>query len=342
MQKRIVLADQDETYISYLEKKFTDVFGDSIDLYIITDISYMNHLFSTQQSFDVAVINENLFSPELSRHNFGSLFILCEEEDNAAKRQNGLYKYMSIGEVFDPILSISGLLTGAAQDKRAKIILLYSPSGGLGQTTLAAGICSALGKQFHRALFVGLDSLQTSSYLMQSPSFLPMSTQQSIQRKSQYVYQAVKPLIVSGIYDILPPFQNPLESVGVSSDAMLHMIKMIKESGEYDVIVLDMDIDFSTEITRLMAEVDQTVLITAQDAYSVHKLKCLMNSIDCSDNRRFTFVCTQYDSSKDNVLAEVEMIPVCEYVVLDENLHPKNTEYLAEHRDINRLAQKVI
>lgn len=341
MQKRILLADQDEAYISYLEKKFAGEFEDEADIYVITEPAYMQHVFSVQQNFDVAVVSEGMALPELGRHNIGVLFILCEEEETAKTTPNGLYKYMGVEEIFTPILRVSGLADGAEQKKETKLILLYAPSGGAGQTTLAAGICAAATRQFQRTLFAGLDSLQTSGYLLPQPSVIPPAAEQSVQSKSAYAFQAVKPFIVTGFYDMLPPFQHPLEPAGILVENIVHLIQAIKESEEYDLVVLDVSRDFSTALTKLMAEADKIILVAEQDEYSVHKLKCLLGSIDCSDNRRFALVCNRYDASEENALVGLEGVSVCEYIAKDEKLHPRNISYLAENKDISSLVQKV-
>lgn len=342
MLKKILLADQDETYVTHLEKKFADELGDKADIHVVTDPVYLQQLFEKQQNFDIVLLNENLYMPDLTRHNIGTLFILFEEEEAAKAKPNGLYKYVGMGELFAPILRLSGMESGKNARKETRIVLFYAPAGGVGQTTLSAGICAAAAKQFQRALFIGLDSLQTSGYFMPKLSVLPPAAEQSVQSKSPYVFDAIKPLIATGLYDMLPPFAHPLEPSGILLENILHLVKAIKESEEYDLVVLDAGRDFGTGMTKLMAAADRTVLLTAQDKYSVHKLKCLLNSIDCSDRQRFTLVCNRYNAQKENVLTSTAGIPPCEYVAEDTALSPTNTAYLAENKDIGSLLQKAL
>ena len=75
---QIVLADQDEDYISLLELRFLEYFGDVADIQLISDPAYFRSYFETPKKLDLLIINDALYLPELPRHSIDALIRLSE------------------------------------------------------------------------------------------------------------------------------------------------------------------------------------------------------------------------------------------------------------------------
>ena len=345
-QIKIILADLDEVYLSHLEKKFIDEFGYTAELHVITDFIYLQKFFSDPQSIDILVINQNLYDQGFSRHNISHLFLLAEEAGGPKDEKipgDVIYKYESAGEIVNSVVNKSQV-SGATKlhSEIAKVVFVYSPIGGIGKTTIAAGICALLAKSFRRALLIGVDGLQTFGYALQENQRLQHGIEKTFQQKSPYIYKKVKPMIVSESFDILPPFTASLASLGVTIEHLTYMVNMVKNSGDYDYIVVDGSSEFIEETTKWMAYADQTVILAGQSQLDVFKLNCLLDSIDCSDKNRFLFVCNRYKPEKENFLTmrtARKEYPAFEYIEEDLALEPYNAGYLAEKKNMQKLGQ---
>lgn len=101
----VLIVDADERYVGPLERKFTAELNGKANIGIITDINYLEVLFSTPQTLDILLINEQLYNVSIEKHNIGSVFILTEEV-NEQERVNGhklIYKYTSVREIYNMV-----------------------------------------------------------------------------------------------------------------------------------------------------------------------------------------------------------------------------------------------
>ena len=73
---RIIIADTDAGYIVPLQLKFVEDFFESVDIEIITEVSFFETLFSTPQKADILIVSEDLYSQAMQRHNIGHIFVM--------------------------------------------------------------------------------------------------------------------------------------------------------------------------------------------------------------------------------------------------------------------------
>lgn len=343
-QVKILLVDLDAEYLSALEQCFINEFLHSAELSVITDLMYLKQYFSSPRTFDILLINETLYSKEITKHNIAHTFILTEEmpdpRDTGVEFSKKIYKYSGAKEILHYVMSRSGI-SGATNlhSGVAKLVSVFSPIGGAGQTTVAAGLCAALSRNFHRVLYVGLDGLQSFGFLINGNQRLA-GVEKTLVSKSQYAYNKVKPLIVSGLFDMLPPFEGSLASLGLSIEHMRYLIDKIKHSGDYDFIVIDCANDFTAETAQTMADSDHVVLITLQDTLSVRKFQCLLDNIDVSDAARFVLVCNKFNHKAEHALAGLNL--TLETIEETPAMDPRRSEELALVQGVQKLSQTFV
>ena len=163
---KILMADADEKYLMPLERKFIDGFEDKAELTVITDPDYLKQYFMVPQKLDILIINEELYDSELERHNISNIFILKEEEqfdkNTGETETNQIYKYTSVKEIYNEIINKSSTKSVPLNHMEdTKILMMYSPIGGIGKTAVAAALCEAIARYHKKVLFIGIDNLQT-------------------------------------------------------------------------------------------------------------------------------------------------------------------------------------
>ncbi len=344
-QTTIVLADLDAEYLAKLEKSFLDEFGHTAQLSIITDPGYLAEYFTSPRTLDILVINGGLYDQGFAKHNIAHLFLLCEEppsaEGGAEHPERLIYKYSSAKEVLDHVISRSGISHSTKlRAGVAKVLAVYSPVGGAGQTTLAAGLCAVFSRNFRRALYVNLSGLQDFGFLLRGGQRMQPGVEKTLAAGSQYAYSKVKPLIASEFYDILPPFPASLASLGLAPEHFMHLLEQIKHSGDYDYIVLDTGAGFTADTARWMAYADHVVLVTLVDALSHYKLKVLLQNIDTSDHAKYLLVCNRCTADA-RLTAETvgAALPPAEYIAQDPALDPRESEALSASQGLQKLGQ---
>lgn len=343
---KILLADKDEKYLMPLERKFIDELEDKADLIVITDPDYLKDFFSTPQKIDILVINEELYDAELERHNIGNTFLLTEQVVSDGKpgdsEMNRIYKYTSVKEIYNEVINKASTKSVPLNNiEETKILMMYSPIGGIGKTTVSAALCEAIVKYHKKALFIGMDSLQTFGSVIGDLPALESGIEKMMIEKNEYIYDIVKSKIVTKGFDILPPFHLSLPALNVKGEDYMNLLNCIKATKDYDYIIVDGTSDFTEDVSRLMGVADHTIIITGQEKKAVHKLECLLRNIDCSDNERFVFVCNKYQSNKENHLMDerdTQSFKISEYIDYRTDSSNQEIGYLSNDRNVQKLA----
>ena len=341
---RIILADTDYNYLAPLELKFIEELNDEVQLEVITDRDYFKELFSKPQNVDILVVSEEMYGPELWKHHIACVFVLTEEADTRAERGSGiieLFKYTSTKEIYNGILSIAhGILQPSGKKAETTAILVYSPTGGCGKTTIALGISAALAMQYKKVLYIDAECMNTFQHHVESPVFLSEGIYREFMYPSADIYERIKSNIQSDRFDYLPPFGFALSSLGISFSVYEELIAATKVSGEYDYIIIDTDSSFDDKKASLMAHVDRILLLTGQNRASVYAVNTLMKNINHSNMDKYIFICNGFDPQRDNMLESNEIslnFVVSGYVRHYDNLESSSLQETGGKADIQKI-----
>ncbi|MCL1976210.1 MAG: AAA family ATPase [Firmicutes bacterium] len=319
-QFTIVLADTDERYLTLLEKRFIETCKDNAEIIIITEEEYLNTFISKPQSIDILVIQEELFNNDFEKHNIANTFILTEQkvsaDDSLPKR---LYKYTNIIEIFNDILNESALKNfhGIKGSEYTKSVLVYSPIGGIGKTFSAIGLSVALAKAHKRVLFLSVEPLQSFTFFLSAAKYMDTDLLNRLNVQNSHIYNNLNTSIDKDIFDYLLPFPQAALAFGVKSEKYQHYMQIVKESHEYDFIIIDSSSDFTADKSALMAFCDKTLLLLGQHPLDVHKFERFLTNIDYSNTNKFLFICNKYDGkAKDHILNSPirTQITICDYI----------------------------
>jgi cellulose biosynthesis protein BcsQ len=347
----VVLADTDERYLMPLELKFIEEFEDKADIVVITDKEYLKHYFSTPQKVDILIINEDLYSYDLEKHNIGNTFILLESDNSGGTQDmsiNKIYKYTSVKEIYTEVINntASKSLKPMNGNQDTVVIMVYSPCGGIGKTLISMGIGGALAKCYKRTLYVSTETLQSFNFLLSNKSFAANGFERQLTMHSEHIVDYLQSAIGNEMFDYILPFRQATSSYNIRMEDYRYLIEKVKASGRYDYIVVDTSTDFTAEKTMLMSFCDRVIVLTAQDEVSVTKLEFLLNNIDCSDSNKFLFICNKYNGEKNNCLIKDSLINRCsigEYIEnFDFNGENFNINFLAGNKHFQKLAYMFI
>lgn len=159
---KVIIADEDASYIVPLQFKFVTDFFNKIDLEIITDRAYFDEYFSRPQNAEILIISDDLYDSSLQRHNIQNIFVMMEQYDEGSTGElnvNQIFKYTSIKEIFNEIIgkSTGALNIAVVEKKETQIILVTSAVGGVGKTTVAMGVAACLEQNYKRVLYINKD-----------------------------------------------------------------------------------------------------------------------------------------------------------------------------------------
>lgn len=309
---RIILADTDIDYIIPLQAKLAEEYGDKISLEVVTDRTYFKKLFSKPQKMETLILDEDLYDGALKLHEIGSIFILVERMEEGITDElavTRLLKYTDIGTIFREILRKSPNIQRAGISKRqgCQSILVFSASGGVGKTTVAAGISSYLEETGENVLYINTDRLQSFQWLLEDQR--PMEGHgiyQALLHPSEHLYEELRPVIRKESFSYLPPLKVPLMAAGISPDIFGKIALLAKKSNEYSFIVIDADTTFDEEKARMLDLADKVILVTKQTEAAVCAMNVLAENIDGLDSGKYIFVCNDFRSEEGNTMEAME------------------------------------
>lgn len=347
---KVILADTDEKYLAPLEMKFLDELNDTIDLELITDELFFTSYFSQSQNADVLVVSEELYSRELQKQNISNIFVLTEQSEEGDTDDLGItkiFKYTSIKEIYNQILAASSgsIKTETQKTKETIVVLVYSPSGGVGKTTLALGMCSCFAQSYKRVLYVNAERINTFQHWMNNKTTIPNNIYAELTTGGSDLFNRIKHVVRTEKFDYIPPFGVAISSLNMDFSIYEDIIKSVKLTKEYDVIVVDTDSVFDPAKASLITQANKVLLVLEQSKSAVCAMNMLMKNMSCSDNEKYYFVCNKFEANKSNALVASNEKPkfiVNEYVGYINDANSMAVSDLAGKTDIQKTSFLVI
>lgn len=342
----IVFADVDESYLIPLELQFLEEFGDRIDLELITQEAYFLEYFITAKQIDVLVVGERWYNSQLQRHNITNIFFLTERDtasDTGSSNVIELFKYSAIRDIYFRIITnSSGAVMGALTEKKeTQVVLVYSPIGGSGKTTLALGLCGHLHKRFKRVLYLNAEHLNGFQHYFPGALPLPANLYDALRTGGTSLYQAMEPFLAQGDVPYFPPFRVALSSLDFPLSVYQTILSALRKSGEYDVIIVDVDTAFDEDKAMLIRNADKVVLLATQTPAGVAKMNQLVQNMSCGNKEKFYFLCNLFNPSLPNALDNPELelpFTISEYIPYDKHIDNMTVQNLANCAGIARVA----
>lgn len=316
----VVLADLDFRYLAPLELKLVEELYDKIELEVITDKEFFNEYFSIPRTIEILIISEDLYGLSMQRHNILNMFVLSENMDTGKTEDlsfNKIFKYSSTKEIFNEIMhtSHSDLLEEKQASNETQVIMVYSAIGGAGKTTVALGVSACLTQNHKKVLYIDAEYLQNFQNFLSNKVFLPNDMYRDLRSENEKIYFNIKQAIRNEEFDYIPPFCAAIPALNIKYSMYANLIVKVKESKDYDYIVVDLDSVFNDEKAELLSLANKVLIIVKQDSYSVFKTKILLNNIDCKDSDKYIFLCNAFKNDKKNaILQENEKIEINQYI----------------------------
>lgn len=338
----IIIADEDENYLSPIEIKFLEEIGDVAEIITITDRDYFDEYFSIPRKVDVLIIDKIFYKDYLSKHDINKIFILNETSDEIG--ENEIYKYTSVKDIYDEVIGNVNLSEEIVNEKKhTNVIMVYSPAGGTGVTTLSLVLAKAIANKHKKVLYLSTENMQSLAVYENIEESMSKLLEKAITTQSYDIHTVINNEVVvrKGI-SYIPPAKQATTVLGIKEENYLNLIAKMKEVNMYDYIVVDTDSELTQNKCAMMALSDKVVIVVAQNEGTVKKTDIFLENIDCSDLNKFLFVCNKYRTDKENNLTNSSMKNQCIVKQYIEYLDNVDTTKIAETDAIQNFAYNLI
>ena len=334
----IIIADTDEKFVASLELKFIEELDENTELEIITDRDYFDEYFLSPKSAQAIVVDKDLYTPELKRHNVNKIFVLSESNDDGGTEDleiEKIFKYSSPKEIYKQVISQGNIGTGNSSEKETVVTLVYSACGGVGKSTVALGVSEALAKSFNKVLYINAQRINSFQHMLMNQATIPNSSVSDFSDSSSNIYGRISHIIRNENFDYL----------GLDFSLYADIIKSAKASKKYDVIVVDTDTTFDEEKADLITLADKVLIVLEQDKRSVFATGVLLKNISCNDSAKYFFVCNKFDDEKSNAVTSGEIehsFIVNEYIKKFDNYDSMSLLDISNQPDMQKVSYLII
>ena len=314
-KKLIVIVEPDESYLSALEYKFAEEWGDSAEIEAISSLRYLNVFFEQPRNQYLLLINEYLYSEKIARHECVHTFLLTEEEEKQQEK-NGVhmvYKYTGIQEIYGKISRQIEIWKTRRQSSAPGLTVIYPVAGRCGSTLLSLGIAAELAAKEQNVLYLSARSLQDFQIYLKKQDFLPESFCHALAMHEEQVGELLKDVAENEEFSYIPPMQRSSVSYQITGHEYVYLVEKLRDLGYWKEIVLELPDGIDRDTVSLMEMAGHVIVVCRQDRSSVVRLQALRESIAAQDDK-YLFVCSCFRPEQENELLSVEGLEIIEYL----------------------------
>lgn len=268
MKKRLIgLLDNEEMYASRLSRYLSESRKFPYSVCVFTTLGAFEE-YGEKDKFEFLLAAE-----ECIPHNYrGNILCLCEDRESV-----GIYKYSSADTIIDEIIRITGdeikEENKNEQDSKTSFVGVFSPVGRSFKTSFSMVLGQILAKKY-RVLYLNFESFSGMSVASSQRDKADLSDllyyfknlKKDFRRKFAESIQTV-----NGLEYISPAFYY-LDLSYVTAEEWSEFLKMIKELGEYDYVILDLNDYLQGIFDVFLRKCDIIYTMTGGDSRAASKI----------------------------------------------------------------------
>lgn len=320
MKKRIVIVDDDEKYIANLEMILLSREEDLIDIEVVTG-EYFQEFFSQSRNINCLIIDERFFSSVIQKQSIDFVFVLSysqKEETFNVRRCEKIYKYSSVKEIFHKIIGKLGLPVDSRKNSfgehtngETQVIMVYSPVGGVGKTSVSLALSYQLSMLNKNVLYINIDDIQNYQLYLHKEGYIANGFERVLHVKDEQILSVLEGAVWHLEFDSLKPFRGVKQSYGVDSEHYVYLVNKLRQNSLYDYVIIDGDSSFGKFNGEIMASSDKILMVTNATTFVTQTVNTFLGFVRASEREKMVFVCNRYNQEMFNSeeYAVVEYLP---------------------------------
>ncbi len=285
---RMVIADSNVDYLESFSSFMRHASeGDRFIISYFSETAKLQSFIEQNDSIDILLTTRELFNNSIPITGDATIIYLDDDVVVAHEESHSVYRYQRLNVLVSNILSIyyeenehAGRML--ARSRKAKVISVYSPSGGTGKSTVAANMSKQLALRNYKVFYLNLELLQSTELFFSSEADNPsLQLFYYVKAKSPQLLSKIESLKKYDPYSMVDYFDfelNALEMLELNSEDVERLLNGIVETGTYDFIIIDLDSSLHERNQRALLESDQIIWLLSNDAQSVQKVTSILEA----------------------------------------------------------------
>lgn len=286
MKIKVAIWDKDAVYLNRLESVFSVKYADKLEIYSFTDAEIALQELRGRR-IDVFLAGES-FPVETAQLPDGCVFAFLVEAMNVEMVRDiaAISKFQKAEMIYRQILGLfsekAAAVTGIHMGQGGRTIAFVSAAGGTGCSTAAAACAMHFAKNGKKALYLNLEKFGSSDVFFRSEGSAGLGDViYAVKSRKGNLALKLESAVrqdASGVF-FYSAAKLALDIAELSAGEIREMIGVLKMSGGYDYIILDMDFSLEEERLKILEECNLLLFVADGSAASNVKLERAVESL---------------------------------------------------------------
>lgn len=276
---RVALACKDEEYLNRLLLGF-DKYR-KIDLTMYSDEESLSRELK-EKRFDILLFTTDMFSREMDYLNTkADLKILLDDEEkiisNTFSDAKRVKKYQRISKIYKNLLDYYSEVCGKDMtpgEENVKIVSFYSPVGGAGKTTVALVSAEKYAQHGKRTFYISFEDIASEDCYLEQDQEKGLSDLMRFVDSNTNIAMKIEGMLKrkgTNLY-YLNHFTSPNDIKELTVEDVQNLISAIRNTGLFDVIVVDMGTALEDKELALFEMSDCVLIVERTDEIATRKI----------------------------------------------------------------------
>lgn len=288
MKIKLLILDKDKSYLNRIASVFYTKYPDKFEIYTFTEQENAILALDTNK-VDVFVASDAFdIDVRLIPRRCGFAYFVDSADVDTVKEQRAICRFQKVDLIYKQILSIysenfgntSGL---KISDANAKVIIYTSPSGGTGNSSVAAACAIHYAIQGKKTLYLNLEKFGSSdSYFAAEGLFGMTDIIYALKSKKANLAMKLESCVkqdVSGVYFYSQP-KIALDILELGIEDVIRLISELKITGSYEYIIVDTDFGMDKDKIRLFKQAHALIWVGDGSEVSNGKVASAYNALN--------------------------------------------------------------
>lgn len=288
----LLLADTDKWYLESLSSYIRHSFGIRFNVFIFSQLSTLMDFFvNSCDTAHILLISTDLYSDELQSYNAGLTILLTAAAginnpgglpsiDKYQPAEQLLINIMDLYSLSNP--NVYGLIN---KGRKTCVLSVFSLQGGSGKTVISIYLARKLTLSGYRTLYLNLESINSTGFYLTSKA----NNESGLSNILYYLKnnRSNLPAKISNSairddklgFDYIKPCSSSLEIDELTDTETSGLLYEIKNTGIYDVIIVDTDSCFCKRSMAIMEESSLMLMVLTQDVILRYKATVFQHEI---------------------------------------------------------------
>lgn len=295
MKIKLAILENDKNYLNRVATVFGNKYADKLEVYSFTDPQKAIETVENAK-IDVLLVDEsyNINSADIPA-SCGFAYLVNSADIQSLRNEQTVAKFQMAELIYKQVLSIFSETTAQIagvhfqNDGAVRILSVVSAMGGAGSSTVAAAMAVRLAMQQKRVLYLNLERFGSADTFFTADGGMDFSDviyalkgkNTNVQLKMQSSVKQDR----TGVF-FYSECKNALDISELNCDDNERLLETIRNMGDYEYIVLDMDLSFSKECMQLLDYSEAITIVSDGTAISNEKTNRAINSLKILDDQK--------------------------------------------------------